>query len=67
MAAAVATRDLHSEHFAHHFLADCSLIRGECDIALPRYRRALSSWHWNWATARKPLSRSRVSQCPWPA
>jgi tetratricopeptide (TPR) repeat protein len=41
MAAAVATRDLHSEHFAHHFLADCSLIRGECDIALPRYQRAL--------------------------
>ena len=41
MAAAVATRDLHSEHFAHHFLADCSLIRGECDIALPRYPRAL--------------------------
>ena len=41
LAAAVATRDLHSEHFAHHFLADCSLIRGECDTALPRYRRAL--------------------------
>ena len=41
MAAAKATHDLHSEHFAHHFLADCSLIRGECDSALPRYRRAL--------------------------
>jgi predicted ATPase/class 3 adenylate cyclase len=41
MAAAKATRDLHSEHFAHHFLADCSLIRGECSSALPRYRRAL--------------------------
>jgi len=41
IAAAKATRDLHSEHFAHHFVADCSLIRGECDTALPRYRRAL--------------------------
>ena len=41
MAAAVATRDLHSEHFAHHLLADRSPIRGECDIALPRYQRAL--------------------------
>jgi non-specific serine/threonine protein kinase len=41
LAAARATRDLHSEHFAHHFLADCSLIRGECSVALPRYRRAL--------------------------
>ena len=41
LAAAEATRDLRSEHFAHHFLADCSLIRGECNAALPRYRRAL--------------------------
>jgi predicted ATPase/class 3 adenylate cyclase len=41
LAAAEATSDLRSEHFAHHFLADCSLIRSECAAALPRYRRAL--------------------------
>ncbi len=41
MATAQATRDLHSEHFAHHFLADCLLIRGDCTTALPRYRRSL--------------------------
>jgi predicted ATPase/class 3 adenylate cyclase len=39
---AVATADLRSEHFAHHFLADTSLMRGDFATALPRYRRALS-------------------------
>ncbi len=34
--------DLRSEHFAHHFLADCALIRGDCASALPQYRRALA-------------------------
>jgi len=33
--------DLRSEHFAHHFLADCALIRADGASALPRYRRAL--------------------------
>lgn len=33
--------DLRSEHLAHHFLADCPLIRGDGAGALPRYRRAL--------------------------
>jgi predicted ATPase/class 3 adenylate cyclase len=41
LAVAQATRDLRSEHFAHHFLADCPLIRGDCAAAVPRYRRAL--------------------------
>jgi hypothetical protein len=30
-----------SEHFAHHFLADSSLIGGDGDAALPQYHRAL--------------------------
>jgi hypothetical protein len=38
---AEATRDVRSEHLAHHFLADCLLIRGDCASALPRYRRSL--------------------------
>jgi len=42
LAAAQQTRDFRSEHFAHHFLADCPLIRGDCVTALPRYRRALA-------------------------
>jgi len=33
--------DLRSAHFAQHFLADCSLIRGDGATAVPRYRRAL--------------------------
>jgi predicted ATPase/class 3 adenylate cyclase len=33
--------DLRSAHFAHHFLADCALIRGDAATAAPRYRRAL--------------------------
>ena len=33
--------DVRSEHFAHHFLADCALIRGDAEAAAPRYRRAL--------------------------
>ena len=30
-----------SEHFAFHFLADCALIDGECDLAEQRYRESL--------------------------
>ena len=41
LALAERSGDLRSEHFAHHFLADCPLIRGDCADALPRYRRAL--------------------------
>ena len=33
--------DLRSAHFAHHFLADTPLIRGDAATAAPRYRRAL--------------------------
>jgi len=33
--------DVRSEHFAHHFLADCALIRGDCARADDRYRRSL--------------------------
>jgi hypothetical protein len=33
--------DVRSEHFAHHFLADCALIRGDCMTADDRYRRSL--------------------------
>jgi predicted ATPase/class 3 adenylate cyclase len=42
LAVAVRTRDARSEHLAHHFLADCLLIRGDCADALPRYRRSLA-------------------------
>jgi len=41
LAVAVRTGDVRSEHLAHHFLADCLLIRGDCAGALPRYRRSL--------------------------
>src|SRR5918993_21673 len=41
LALAEQSGDLRSEHFAHHFLADCPLIRGDCAAALPRYQRAL--------------------------
>ncbi len=41
LALAERSGDLRSEHFTHHFLADCPLIRGDCAGALPRYRRAL--------------------------
>ena len=34
-------RDLRSEHFAHHFIADCALIRGDCALAEERYRESL--------------------------
>ena len=37
--------DLRSEHFAHHFLADCPLIAGDAAAAAPRYRRALELAH----------------------
>jgi predicted ATPase len=33
--------DVRSEHFAHHFLADCALIRSDCETADDRYRRSL--------------------------
>jgi predicted ATPase len=33
--------DVRSEHFAHHFLADCALIRGDYATADDRYRRSL--------------------------
>jgi predicted ATPase len=42
LAVARQTRDLSSEHFAYHFLADCSLIRGDCAASLPLYQRALA-------------------------
>jgi hypothetical protein len=35
--------DLRSEHFAHHFIADCALIRGDCALAEERYRESLRS------------------------
>ena len=35
--------DLRAEHFAHHFLADCALIAGECELAEERYRRSLEA------------------------
>ena len=41
LALAQRSGDLRSEHFAHHFLADCALLRGDCAGALPRYQRAL--------------------------
>jgi tetratricopeptide (TPR) repeat protein len=34
-------RDRRSEHFAHHFIADCALIRGDCALAEERYRESL--------------------------
>jgi len=33
--------DLRSEHFAQHYLADCSLIRADYDRAAERYRESL--------------------------
>ena len=35
--------DLRAEHFAHHFLADCALIAGDCEGAEERYRRSLEA------------------------
>jgi hypothetical protein len=32
---------MRTEHLAVHFLADCSLIRGDCDEAEERYRKSL--------------------------
>jgi predicted ATPase/class 3 adenylate cyclase len=34
-------RDPRSEHFAHHFSADCALIEGDCEEAERRYRESL--------------------------
>ena len=33
--------DPRSEHFAFHFLADCALIEGDCELAEERYRKSL--------------------------
>jgi hypothetical protein len=38
-----AKTDTRAEHFAHHFLADCALITGACDVAEERYRRSLAA------------------------
>ena len=35
--------DPRAEHFAHHFLADCALIAGRCEVAAERYRRSLEA------------------------
>jgi len=45
LAEAERQHDLRSEHFAHHFLADCPLIAGDAAAAAPRYRRALELAH----------------------
>ena len=37
----MAEGDPRSEHFAFHFLADCALIDGECEVAEQRYRESL--------------------------
>ena len=36
-----AAGDARTEHFAYHFLADCSLIRGDSEQAGTRYRQSL--------------------------
>ena len=33
--------DARTEHFGYHFLADCALIRGDCEGAHTRYRESL--------------------------
>ena len=38
---AVELEDARTEHFGYHFLADCALIRGDCEEALARYRESL--------------------------
>jgi len=38
-----AQADPRAEHFAHHFLADCALIAGRCELAEDRYRRSLEA------------------------
>jgi predicted ATPase/class 3 adenylate cyclase len=38
-----AAGDPRTEHFAYHFLADCSLIRGEPEEAGARYRQSLQA------------------------
>ena len=45
LAEAERQHDVRSEHFAHHFLADCPLIAGDAAAAAPRYRRALALAH----------------------
>ncbi len=35
--------DPRAEHFAEHFLADCALLAGQCEIAELRYRRSLEA------------------------
>ncbi|MEA2499348.1 MAG: hypothetical protein QOH26_1753 [Actinomycetota bacterium] len=41
LAIARAQGDIRSEHFSIHFLADCALIKGECELAEERYVEAL--------------------------
>jgi len=36
-----AEDDVRADHFAHHFLADCALMRGDFPTAEDRYRRSL--------------------------
>jgi predicted ATPase/class 3 adenylate cyclase len=36
-----AAGDARTEHFASHYLADCALIRGDCEEAGTRYRQSL--------------------------
>jgi len=45
LAEAERQHDVRSEHFAHHFLADCPLIAGDAATAASRYRRALELAH----------------------
>jgi Adenylate and Guanylate cyclase catalytic domain len=35
--------DVRGEHLAHHFLADCALIRADCEEAETRYARSLEA------------------------
>jgi len=37
----LADGDPRAEHFAFHFLADCALIEGDCELAEERYRDSL--------------------------
>ena len=37
----MAGSDARTAHFAFHFLADCALIQGDCDLAEERYRESL--------------------------
>jgi predicted ATPase/class 3 adenylate cyclase len=43
LALAGTQADPRAEHFAHHFLADCALITGRCEVAEERYGRSLDA------------------------